>query len=548
MTTGRQRPSLLRMLYPRLIALSLCLTAPVTSSAVAEPAKAAAIPSSPRWPFVAAPPKVKDQGQGGVGLVLEAKPNGVFFQQIVAGGPANRAGLLAGDQLVRIDAWPVPPNAKVPEVAEHIRGKPGTSCEIEVKRAGVALTRVVVRDLLDRMFPAQAKAPLAVTKGFALLASGAQLNLGVQFSESPGPHQPLRYHWRSAPLQQPLGSAEAETGQGLIAVDPKEGALLQLGDWRIELRTQAEGTVWVTASNLPVHEPAGDWLTVQPPWPTLVKPRAAATRKTSLWEGASQLHLRLTSAGNPVGKARISLKLSDEAGLTMDTHAAVSDDRGAVAFAMPKGKYRVVGISPAAAGPGRDVSFSHDLVAPAEALATDAAPTPLQLTARPPATSPIQALDWAQDPRIGQGLPPLQVARWFGLTKPPATLAGKVLLIDVWATWCGPCRATAPLVAELHARLASDGLVVVAASIDRDEQALEDYVKSQLPGGPAVAWVGPEAMEVLETESVPTFLVVDHLGRLRGVHKGTGWKLEQAESWLRSLLAEAKTAEKPAKR
>ena len=55
-------------------------------------------------------------------------------------------------------------------------------------------------------------------------------------------------------------------------------------------------------------------------------------------------------------------------------------------------------------------------------------------------------------------------------------------------------------------------------------------------------------MEVLETESVPTFLVVDHQGRLRGIHKGTGWTLDQAEPWLRSLLAEAKAAAKPGKR
>lgn len=472
----------------------------------------------------------------------------MFCQQIIAGGPASRAGLQAGDQLVRVDAWLVPTGAKVPDVAEHVRGKPGTSCEIEVRRGGAAVVLTVVRELLDRMFPAQAKAPMVVAPGVALLASGAQFNLGVQFTEAPGTNQPLRYTWRSAPLQQPLGGAAAASGQGLITVDPKEGAMLQLADWRVELRNQPDGAVWVTASNLPVHEPAGDWLAVAPPWPTLVKPRAAVARKTQHWDGAAQLTLQLTSAAKPIAKARMALKLSDEAGLTMDTGAAVSDDKGLLAYRVPKGRYRVVSLVPAAAGPGKDVSFAYDMVAPAEALATDGSPVALQLSAKPAPPGPAQALDWTQDPRIGQGLPPLQVTRWFGMVKPPETLAGKVLLIDVWATWCGPCRATAPLVAELHARLAAEGLLVVAASIDRDEQALEDYVKGQLPGGPAVAWVGPEAMEVLETESVPTFLVVDHQGRLRGVHKGTGWTLDQAEPWLRSLLAEAKSSVKSPRR
>lgn len=537
------------MKYLRLIAaLLLCCQPAFADAAVADTAKPAAVPPTPRWPFVVAQPKPKDQGQGGVGLVLEAKANGVFCQQIVAGGPANRAGLLAGDQLLRIDQWVVPAGAKVPEVAEHVRGKPGTSCEIEVRRATGALSMVVTRELLDRMFPAQAKAPMTVTSGFALLASGAQFNLGIQFSEAAKAGQPLRYLWRSSPLQQNLGGAAATSGQGLIAVDPKDGALLQLADWRLELRVQADGAVWVTTSNLPVHEPAGDWLAVAPPWPTLVKPRAAVTRKTQQWQGSSLLSLQLTSAGKPVAKGRMALKLSDDAGVAMDTRTAVSDDKGLLAFSVPKGRYRVVSLIAAGAGPGRDVSFGFDIVAPAEPLPSDATAAPLLLTAKATPTAPPQPLDWTQDPRIGQGLPPLQVSRWFGMAKPPATLAGKVLLIDVWATWCGPCRATAPLVAELHARLAGDGLVVVAASIDRDEQALEDYVKEQLPGGPAIAWVGPDAMELLETESVPTFLVVDHQGRLRGIHKGTGWTLDQAEPWLASLLTEAKTPAKAEKR
>lgn len=520
--------------------------------APAEPAKVAVAPS-PRWPFAAAQPKAKDQGQGGVGLVLEARSNAIFCQQIVLGGPASRAGLQAGDQLLRVDQWQVPPGAKVPEVAEHVRGKPGTSAELELRRGGQTVVAKVTRELLERMFPATAKAPLVVKGGLSLLASGAGLNLGVQFVEGAAPGQPLRYVWRSAPLDQPVGSPAGHSGNGMVSVDARDGALLQIGDWRLELKAQADGEIWVTASNLPLHEVAGDWLSVAPPWPSLVKPRAAAARKPSRWQGPAQLQLALSAAGKPLARTRLALRLSDDSGLQMDTATAVSDAKGVVRLAVPKGQYKVTALVAAGAGDGRDAYYAYTLAPPADPAApallpTDAAaPLPLALLAKPE-VPPAQPLNWTQDPRIGQGLPQLEVARWFGLAKAPESLAGKVLLIDVWATWCGPCKATAPLVAELHARLAGEGLVVVAASVDRDEQALEDYVKDQLPGGPAVAWLGPEAMEVLETESVPTFLVVDHQGRIRGLHKGTGWTIEQAEPWLRSLLAEAKAAAKPAKK
>lgn len=44
------------------------------------------------------------------------------------------------------------------------------------------------------------------------------------------------------------------------------------------------------------------------------------------------------------------------------------------------------------------------------------------------------------------------------------TLKGKVVLIDFWATWCGPCKAASPSVQALHEKYAKDGLVVIGAN------------------------------------------------------------------------------------
>ncbi|MBI5607701.1 MAG: redoxin family protein, partial [Deltaproteobacteria bacterium] len=320
------------------------------------------------------------------------------------------------------------------------------------------------------------------------------------------------------------------------------GATLQLADWKLDLKGRGDGTVWIAASNLPVHEVAGDWLQIAPPFPSVVKPRTEATKRNVRWQGASQLKFQLTVAGKPLAGARVTLRLSDAAGLTQDAQTATSDKSGTFQVAVPQGVYRVLGLQPSVAGAGSDAYYAADLAFPADRLvqAGETKATLLEATAKAAPATPVAPLDWSNDARVGQGLPEIAVQRWFGLDKPPASLAGKVLLIDVWATWCGPCRATAPQVAELHARLASKGLVVVAASIDKDEQALEEFVREQLPGGPAIAWVGPEAMEVLETESVPTFLVVDSQGRIRGAHKGTGWSVGAAQTWLESLLAEGK--------
>lgn len=538
-----------RRILPRVSALCMaaaaCLSAPGASAAVAPAGKSVPVAPTPKWPFAVATPKAKDAGQGGIGVVLEARPTGVFAREVVPGGAAHRAGVLAGDQFARVDAWIVPADAKVPDVAEKVRGKAGTSCEVEFKRQGQAVVLTLQRAPMERMFPPLSKAPLVIRAGYALAATGSKHTLGVRFVGEFKPGLAGQYQWAMIEGDQALGAPGSQTGSGVVTVDPQGGATVQVADWKLDLKSRADGTVMVAASNLPVHEVAGDWLQVAPPFASLVKPRTDVVRKVLRWDGPARLALALQEGGKPLAQQRVTLRLADGAGQAQETQTCLSDKDGIVQVPVPSGLYRIQGLAPSVAGAGRDVSLSFDLPPQGDRVvqAGDPKPAALQLVAKPaPATT--QPLDWSTDPRVGQGLPELAVQRWFGLDKAPTSLEGKVLFIDLWATWCGPCRATAPQVYELHSRMASKGLVVVAASIDRDELALEEYVREMLPGAPPVAWVGTDAMETLETESVPTFFVVDHLGRIRGVHKGTGWSLDAAEKWLQSLLDEAKPTRK----
>jgi thiol-disulfide isomerase/thioredoxin len=57
-----------------------------------------------------------------------------------------------------------------------------------------------------------------------------------------------------------------------------------------------------------------------------------------------------------------------------------------------------------------------------------------------------------------------------------STLAGKVVLVDFWATWCGPCIAEIPNVLEAYKKYSSKGFEVVGVSLDQDRDALEKFV------------------------------------------------------------------------
>ena len=57
-----------------------------------------------------------------------------------------------------------------------------------------------------------------------------------------------------------------------------------------------------------------------------------------------------------------------------------------------------------------------------------------------------------------------------------STLTGKVVLVDFWATWCGPCIAEIPNVLEAYKKYSSKGFEVVGVSLDQDRDALEKFV------------------------------------------------------------------------
>lgn len=116
-------------------------------------------------------------------------------------------------------------------------------------------------------------------------------------------------------------------------------------------------------------------------------------------------------------------------------------------------------------------------------------------------------------------------------------LRGKVVLLDFWASWCGPCRQSFPWMNEMQARYESQGFEVVAVNVDQNPEAAAEFL-SEVPATFTVAYdpegKTPEAYEVM---GMPSAYLIDRNGHIHSQHIGfhNGQK-ETYEASIRSLL------------
>ncbi len=93
--------------------------------------------------------------------------------------------------------------------------------------------------------------------------------------------------------------------------------------------------------------------------------------------------------------------------------------------------------------------------------------------------------------------------------------AGKIRIIDLWATWCGPCRMTIPELNTLYDRHRAHGVVVIGISVDDDSAAVLEF-QAQVPMRYPTAMFNPSIASLLgQPESIPTTFLVDRTGKVK---------------------------------
>ncbi len=113
-----------------------------------------------------------------------------------------------------------------------------------------------------------------------------------------------------------------------------------------------------------------------------------------------------------------------------------------------------------------------------------------------------------------------------------ALIAEGPVLLDFWATWCGPCKQAMPLLAEIYEKYSDDGFTLVAISVDntRSLSKVRPYIRSQGFSFPVLLDTDGEVLKRYRGSNVPHTVLVASDGTIRkvwiGYHPGEEEEIE----------------------
>ena len=121
---------------------------------------------------------------------------------------------------------------------------------------------------------------------------------------------------------------------------------------------------------------------------------------------------------------------------------------------------------------------------------------------------------------VGKLAPDFTLKSLGGKNLKLSEMAGSVVLINFWASWCGPCREEMPLLNSLHKKYEPLGFTVLGVNVEQDVKGAEGFLENFPVDFPVLLDSDNRVSEQYKVIAMPTTVVVDRDGNMRFLHQG----------------------------
>jgi len=125
---------------------------------------------------------------------------------------------------------------------------------------------------------------------------------------------------------------------------------------------------------------------------------------------------------------------------------------------------------------------------------------------------------------VGRAAPGFKLPDLFGKEVSLDQFRGKIVLLDFWATWCGPCRMTMPLVERLQKEY-SNNMVLLAINLQDSREVVREYVRQQNINSQILLDEEGSVGKIYGTDAIPMQVLIDRSGIVRDIKTGFNPKM-----------------------
>ncbi len=121
---------------------------------------------------------------------------------------------------------------------------------------------------------------------------------------------------------------------------------------------------------------------------------------------------------------------------------------------------------------------------------------------------------------LGSDAPAFQLQAMSGKPEDLARYKGQVVMINFWATWCGPCREEMPKLEAIHKRYKARGFTMLGVNVEPDSAEAVKWLAQRPVTFPILFDTDSKVSKLYSVSTMPSTVIVDRQGKLRWMHRG----------------------------
>ena len=151
-------------------------------------------------------------------------------------------------------------------------------------------------------------------------------------------------------------------------------------------------------------------------------------------------------------------------------------------------------------------------------------------------SSPTPTSTPAQGPEMGKLAPDFQLSNLDGQSVSLSDFRGKPVLLNFWASWCGPCRFEMPFIQTIYEEWTGKGLVVLTVNLQESPARVREFVETLGLSFPVLLATSQDVPLVYNIRSIPTTFFIDRDGVIQDIKIGAFSSVAEIERRLGKIM------------